>query len=231
MRKLKFDNNSIYHICNRGVEKRKIFLNDKDYYRFIHDLYEFNDEKPAENVYYKNPYEPYETGTQRINKRTLLVEILAFCLMPNHFHLLLKQRRDNGISIFMNKLGGYSTYFNKKYERVGSLFQGRFRAIRIERQEHFIYMPYYVHLNPLGIIEPEWREGKIKDFNKAVSFLDSYRWSSYLDYIGKKNFPSIIQKKLLSDFFESPENYRKETLEWLKNITGNLENIKPLTLE
>lgn len=226
MRKLKFVNNSIYHICNRGVEKRKIFLGDKDYYRFIHDLYEFNDETPAENVYYRNLY---ETGTQRV--RSLLVEILAFCLMPNHFHLLLKQLVDNGISIFMNKLGGYSTYFNKKYERVGGLLQGRFRAIRIERQEHFIYMPYYVHLNPLELAEPEWKEGRIKDFNKAVNFLDSYRWSSYLDYVGKKNFPSIIQKKLLSDFFESPENYKKETLEWLKNITSNLENIKSLTLE
>ncbi len=226
MRKIKFDNNSIYHICNRGVEKREIFLDDKDYYRFIHDLYEFNDQRPAENTYYRNLY---ETGTQR--NRSLLVEILAFCLMPNHFHLLLKQLADNGISIFMNKLGGYSTYFNKKYERIGSLFQGRFRAIRIERQEHFIYIPYYIHLNPLDLVESEWREGRIKNLNKAVSFLYSYRWSSYLDYTGKKNFPSIIQKNLLLNSLESQENYKKETLEWLKNMTGNLENIKPLTLE
>lgn len=226
MRKIKFDNNSIYHICNRGVEKREIFLDDKDYYRFIHDLYEFNDQRPAENTYYRNLY---ETGTQR--NRSLLVEILAFCLMPNHFHLLLKQLADNGISIFMNKLGGYSTYFNKKYERIGSLFQGRFKAIRIERQEHFIYIPYYIHLNPLDLVESEWREGRIKNLNKAVSFLYSYRWSSYLDYTGKKNFPSIIQKNLLLNSLEGQENYKKETLEWLKNMTGNLENIKPLTLE
>ncbi len=229
MRKLKFVNNSIYHICNRGVEKREVFLDDKDYYRFIHDIYEFNDEKPAENTYYRNLY---ETGTQRSQRsRSLLVEILAFCLMPNHFHLLLKQLIDGGVSIFMNKLGGYSTYFNQKYERVGSLFQGRFRAVRIERQEHFIYIPYYIHLNALDLIEPEWRKGKIKDFNKTVDFLNSYRWSSYLDYTGKKNFPSIIQKNLLLDSFGSQENYRKETLEWLKNITSNVENIKSLILE
>lgn len=226
MRKLKFDDNSIYHICNRGVEKRAIFLNEKDYYRFVHDLYEFNDTKPAENIYYKNSYKLYETGTR---KRKQLVDILAFCLMPNHFHLLLRQLEKNGISTFMNKLGGYSMYFNKKYQRVGGLFQGRFKAVEVTKNEHFLYLPYYIHLNPLDLIEPTWREGAIKNLDAVLKFLESYRWSSYLDYIGNKNFPSVIQKQFLSEFFETPKKYQEETIEWLKNIA--LANIKSLILE
>lgn len=233
MRKFIFDNESVYHIYNRGVEKRKLFLDDKDYYRFIHNLYEFNDEQPAENIHYKDPYNPcesYETKSRKSNERKLLTEIYAFCLMPNHFHLLTRQLSEKGISNFIHKLSvGYSMYFNKKYERVGGLFQGTFKAVRLENQSHFLYIPHYIHLNPLDLIEPDWRENQIKNFNKAIDFLESYRWSSYLDYIGKKNFPSIIQKDFLSDLFVTPENFKKETSEWLKNT--NLETIQFSTLE
>lgn len=228
MRKLKFNDNSIYHICNRGVEKRAIFLDEKDYYRFIHDLYEFNDTKPAENVYYKNSYKPYETGTRK-HERKKLVEILAFCLMPNHFHLLLRQLKENGISTFMNKLGGYSMYFNKRYQRIGGLFQGRFKAVEVTKNEHFLYLPYYIHLNPLDLMEPTWREGAVKNLDGVLKFLESYRWSSYLDYIGNKNFPSVIQKQFLSEFFETPKKYKEATMEWLKNIA--IISIKSLILE
>ena len=120
MRKITFENNEIYHIINRGVEKRNIFSNDKDYLRFIHDLYEFNDEAPAENIYYKSVgLESYDAKPRKvIRERKLLVEILTFCLMPNHYHLLLRQIKDKGITNFMHKLGtGYTMSFNKKYKR------------------------------------------------------------------------------------------------------------------
>jgi len=227
MRKLKFNNISMYHVYNRGVEKRDIFLDKQDHYRFVHDLYEFNDTNPTPNIYYRtnqNKIKSYEAKPHKIKKRELLVEIYAFCLMPNHFHLFLKQLRDNGISTFLHKLGtGYSMYFNQKYKRNGSLFQGPFKAVWIEKEAHFIHLPYYIHLNPLSLIEPKWKQGKIKNFGKTVEFLETYRWSSYLDYTGKKNFPSIIQDKFLSEFFGSPQKHKKETLNWLKEI--NPENI------
>ena len=174
MKKPSFINNGIYHIYNRGVEKRKVFLDDQDHFRFIHDLFEFNDEAPALNTYYRLPYlQSYEVQLQKTRlqkigatnkaagrrQRKLLVEILAFCLMPNHYHLLIRQRIDKGAVNFMQKLGtGYTNYFNKRYERVGSLFQGRFKAVLINKESHFIHLPYYIHLNPLDLEMPQWRE-------------------------------------------------------------------------
>lgn len=234
MRKIRFVDENIYHIYNRGVEKRKIFLNNKDYFRFIHNLFEFNDEAPAINLYYKKPilksYEAKPHNIKIYHKRKLLVEILIFCLMPNHFHLLLKQKRENGVSEFMHKLGtGYSMYFNQKYERTGSLFQGTYKAVPISSDAHFIHLPYYIHLNALDLIEPNWRNGEIKNLNKAIKFLENYRWSSYLDYIGKKNFPSVTSRNFLLEFFNGPKEYQKETIKWLKQI--DLREIKEIALE
>jgi len=233
MERPKFISNSIYHIFNRGVEKREIFLDDDDYFRFIHNLFEFNDTEPASNLYYKS----YELRTRKIDNnkkkrkpRKLLVKVLAFCLMPNHFHLLIEQVREKGITDFLRKISlGYAMYFNRKYERVGSLFQGRFKSVVIKQEPHFIHIPYYIHLNPLDIVMPKWREGEIKDYKKAMKFLEDYRWSSFLDYIGKKNFPSVTQREFLSEFFNGPEGYKKDTIEWLKEM--DLGQIKHLTLE
>jgi len=238
MKKPRFVDNQIYHIYNRGVEKRTIFLDNQDYLRFVHDLFEFNDTKPAENLYYKREIlQSYEVEPRKIGKRgmarfqrELLVDILIFCLMPNHFHLLLRQKRENGIIKFMQKLGtGYTMYFNQKYERVGTLFQGRFRAVLVAQEPHFVHLPYYIHLNPLDLIEPRWREGKIEDYQRVIEFLESYRWSSFLDYIGKKNFPSLTQRKFLLNLFKGEKEYKKETIRWLKEI--DLEKIRSTILE
>jgi len=222
MRKIDFANNEIYHIFNRGVEKRKIFLDDKDYFRFVHDLFEFNDEAPAENIFYKfSEVESYEVQPRKIPRkikgpRKLLVEILVFCLMPNHFHLLLRQKKDGGITKFMQKLGtGYTLSFNGKYKRVGHLFQGAFKAILIDKQNHFLNLPYYVHLNPLDLKFPEWRVRKLNDHTKAVEFLNNYRWSSHLDYLGKKNFPSITNREFLLDVFGGQDKYKQNIEKWL----------------
>ncbi|MBL7081387.1 MAG: transposase [Candidatus Omnitrophica bacterium] len=234
MRRVKFVNDEIYHVYNRGVEKREIFLNNQNYFRFIHDLFEFNDESPAPNMdYYYEKTQSLEVRLPKIERRKprkLLVEILAFCLMPNHFHLLLRQKRERGITEFMRKLGtGYTNYFNKKYKRVGALFQGKFKAVIVKKESHFLYLPYYIHLNPLELIDSDWKNGRIKDLSKLVEFLESYRWSSHLDYIGKKNFPSLTQREFLLEIFRGSEAYRKGIIRCLSD-TG-LEKIEEVILE
>ncbi|MBI4653041.1 transposase [Candidatus Kuenenbacteria bacterium] len=224
MLKPPFVEDEIYHIYNRGVEKRNIFLDDKDYLRFIHDLFEFNDEEPALNIYYRLPQiKSYEVEPRKIEKtriRKLLVEILVFTLMPNHFHLILKQKKEGGIVRFMQKLGtGYTMYFNQKYERVGSLFQGKFKAVHIEKESHFTHLPFYIHTNPL------------KNLGNSISKLEEYRWSSFPDYIGKKNFPSVTSRELFLDFFGGEEKYLEQTKQWIKERKNNFEKIKEITLE
>lgn len=215
-------------------------MDQEDYLRFIHDLFEFNDIAAAMNIYYRKPYiQSYEVQPRKIEyknkkrereKRKLIIEILAFCLMPNHFHLIVRQIKDNGIVKFMQKLGtGYTMYFNEKQKRVGSLFQGRFKAVLINQEPHFIHLPYYIHLNPLDLITPEWRSGEIQNLFKAIKFLESYRWSSYLDYAGKKNFPSVTNREFFLKFFDGTANYKKSIIAWLKNL--DINEIKEITLE
>src|SRR3989338_7893093 len=213
MKKPQFVENQIYHVYNRGVEKRATFLDDKDFRRFIHDLFEFNDKDSAFNVaYYFNSrskkIEPRNIEKKR-KPRKSLVEILLFVLMPNHFHLLLKQSKENGIVKFMQKLGtGYTNYFNKKYERGGGLFQGRFKAVLIGREAQYIHVPSYIHLNPLELLS--YRGSTSIGMREKMEFLENYQWSSYPDYIGKKNFPSLTSRDLYLKFFGGEGGYKEE---------------------
>lgn len=223
----------IFHVLNRGVDKRNIFLDGQDYFRFVHNLFEFNDPSPVFNLgYFLNRNQSIDLRSRYIKRkpRKLIVEVLAFCLMPNHFHLLIRQKERGGITKFMRKLGiGYAKYFNQKYERTGTLFQGRYKAVLVNREAHFIHLPYYIHFNPLDLLMPDWRTGKIKNYKKAIDFLNSYRWSSHLDYIGRKNFPSVTQREFLLKIFGGAESYQKEVKNWLKEM--DLTEIKKLTLE
>ena len=129
--------------------------------------------------------------------------------MPNHYHLLVKQAAENGVSLFMHRLGtAYTNYFNAKNERNGSLFQGRFKIKQITEEKYLVYLSKYIHLNPLEIVVPDWQEG-VKDKNKVNDYLSSYKWSSYQDYVGIKNFPSIINKDLLGEYYPSPASYKE----------------------
>jgi putative transposase len=218
----------IYHVLNRGVDKRNIFISEDDYARFVHNLFEFNDTKwvfNAKRRFVKVMDIRCPSLLQIKAPRTLLVEILTFCLMPNHYHLLLKPRNDGAISKFMQKINmGYSKYFNERYERDGALFQGKYKLISVKTDSHFIHLPYYIHLNPLDLKFPEWRGNGLKDYKRAFTFLENYRWSSFLDYIGKKNFPSVTARKFLLDFFGSENEYKNQTIKWLKEISA--EKIK-----
>ena len=221
----------LYHTLNRGVDKRIIFLDDKDRFRFVHDLFEFNDQNHVINTF--RPFSKMnDIGCRTVEKkkRKLLVDIHVFCLMSNHYHLLLSPRVKDGIPKFMKKLNmGYAKYFNEKYKRTGALFQGRYKSVMVKDESHFIHLPYYIHLNPLDLIAPGWRERKIKDYKKAILFLDNYRWSSFHDYTGIKNFPSITNRKFLLDYFGGNQGYKNQIKTCLKEM--NIENIKPLLLE
>jgi putative transposase len=216
MRKVEFAENEIYHLYNRGVDKRDIFLDDKDYYRFIHSLYEFNDEQPALHMRFlhaaKSKVKNHSNSSILLykNKRLPLVEICAFTLMPNHYHLMIRQIKPDGVTRFMQKLGtGYTMYFNKKYERSGALFQGRFKAVHVTKQEQLVHVSHYIHTNPLKMFRGSTS-------NNPIDFLLSYRWSSFLDYVGKNNFPSVINRQFLLDVFSGESNILDYTIEHLE---------------
>ncbi len=193
----------IYHVFNRGVEKRFIFQTPKEYARFVNSLETFNTSNAANNTTYLLNKEINEVRP-RYEKE--LVEILAFALMSNHFHLLLRQIEEGGISKFMQKVcTGYTMYFNKKNERVGPLFQGKFKAVLIERDAQFMYIPHYIHKNPIDALA---RGEKLED----------YPWSSYRDYVLGTNMYPFVNKSFFLDFFGGPREYRKdfEGFEWLQ---------------
>lgn len=214
----------IYHIFNRGVEKRLIFMNDIDRMRFVNSLYAFNDSSPILN----SRRIVMEVGLPSEKER--VVEIMAFVLMPNHYHLMLRGITENGVTEFMRKLGtGYTNYFNTKYQRVGPLFQGKFKAVLVKDERHFLYLPFYIHLNSLDLIDKKWRAQGIVNIKKAQNYLDSYKWSSHLDYAGGQSFPEILDKRFLSEVFESPEQYKKDLLNWVSE--KNLDELADIALE
>jgi len=222
----------IYHTLSRGVDKRKIFLDKGDYFRFIHNLFALNNQNIVHTTFFafRSFNKCKDIASPYIKAREMLVDIYAFCLMPNHYHLLLDPRVEDGIPRFMKKINmAYAKYFNIKYKRKGTLFESRYKSIFIEKEAHFYHLPYYIHLNPLDIEFPEWRSRKLKDYNKAIEFLNNYRWSSHLDYCGKKNFPSVTNREFLLDVFGGTEKYAESIKKWLKDL--KLEAIRELSLE
>lgn len=219
--RIQYMENEFYHVLNRGVDKRTIFMDEEDHFRFIHDLYEFNDEQNTYTNNYLFHTKYLDIGCPNIKrKRDKLVNIHAFAMMPNHYHLLLSPVAENGISRFMKKLNmGYAKYFNEKNKRVGALFQGKYKSVHVANERHFLYLPYYIHFNPLDLFTPEWRKRNMPDQEKAAQFLNEYRWSSHLDYLGEKNFPSIIDRKFLLEFFGGTVGYTKAFKKELENFS------------
>lgn len=207
-----FVNGQIYHIYNRGCEKRRIFESRADYQRFLKLLnyYQFEGPKPKLS-YFLNL--DIKAAKPVLNKK--IIEILNYCLMPNHFHLTLKQLEDGGITEFMSKISnGYTKYFNIKEERVGPLLQGEFKSVLVESDEQLIHLSRYIHLNP------------------SSSFLvkdpGDYEWSSYKEYI--ENSERLCSKEEILAFFKSPEDYKQFVLDQ-KDYAQKLEIIKHQLLE
>ena len=189
-----FVNGQYYHIYNRGVEKRTIFENNRDYGRFLETMnyYQFSGPKPRFSKFLIS-----QLFNPLINRK--IVEIICYCLMPNHFHLLIKQSQDGGISEFLSKLSNsYTKYYNIKHSRVGPLLQGEFKAVMIESNEQLIHVSRYIHLNPL--------------IAYIVKDLDFYQWSSYKDFVENSKNGTCAKDEIIN-FFKSPKDYRQFVLD------------------
>ena len=207
------------------MDKQDLFLENGDRVRFVHNLFEFNDAAPANNTSRRLMN---DLRSHLLGERKMLIDIHGWCLMRNHYHILISERRVGGLTQFIRKLNiGYSKFFNDKYKRSGTLFQGRTKKILISSQSHFLHILNYIHLNPLDyrLESAQWRERHIKDSARALAYLKKYRWSSYLDYCGIQNFPSIINTRLFRDVFG---NYEKELVSYLKDL--EVDSIQNLTL-
>lgn len=219
-------NGEVYHICYRAVGDSFIFRSNDDYYRGIFSLYEFNNDNPVQMwVRRKERKKEKLLALNQLDKpilssRDFFVETWAFCFMPNHIHLLLRQLKEGGISSFMRKIGGgYANYFNRKYQRKGHLFN-QFKAIHIKTDNQLKNVLIYIHCNPLSLIQPNWKDVGIIDSKKALKFLENkYRWSSFWDYLGKSNFPSVTSREFLLELVGSFEGIKEEVNNWISYKT------------
>lgn len=210
-RKLNFSIGEYYHIYNRGNNRSLIFLDDKDRQRFQKLLYLCNSKKP---VVFKTIQ---EMPLDKVERGETLVDIGAYCLMPNHFHILLKEKIENGISKFLEKLStAYSMYFNKKYDRTGRLFENRFKATYLGEDRYLKYIFSYIHLNPIKIIDPLWKENGITDLQKSKIYLSEYEYSSYVDYMNSTRVEKcILNTSAFPEYFPDLKEFEQFIDEWL----------------
>lgn len=214
-RNFNFAPGEFYHLYNRGADKRKIFVDEYDHERFAKFLYLANSQTPVDLRETPSNAFGFDRGES-------LIEIGAYCLMPNHFHLLVRESADGNITKFMRKLlTSHSKFFNKKYKRTGTLFEGRFKAKHVSDDTYLKYLFAYLHLNPVKLIEPKWREAGIEDTAKAKKYLANYEYSSYLDYLNSgREQGAILNKKAFPEYFETTKNFQSMINDWLnyKNL-------------
>lgn len=191
-----FVEGEVYHIYNRGAGKQNIFLEPGDYLRFQALLYAANSTKHtrlsslfADYARQKKPF-IHVFGEERSDP---LVQILAYCLMPNHFHLMVRLLSGEGIVTFMRRaMSAFSSHHNAKYDHSGTLFQGRYKSRHVNDDAYLQWLFIYIHSNPISLVEPDWKDGKVADVAGAERFLDEYRYSSFMDYRGVKRPESAI---------------------------------------
>ena len=209
---------------NRGTEKRKIFQTPTDHERFLALLYLCNGTK---DVHIADLLPRGRTSWNLAEllsseREESLVDLCAYCLMPNHFHLLVREHTEKGISRFMQKLStAYTMYFNTRYARTGALFQGKYRAEHAEEDRYLKYLLSYIHLNPIKLVEPKWKENGIANRKRSQAYLENYRWSSFLDYCGEERVESrLVALGALPKYFDTPEDFKATVTEWLTAQQG-----------
>ncbi len=220
-RKDSFITGEYYHLYNRGIDKRVIFKLPRDYERFMMLLYlaNSNESFKLDNILNKQ-HKTFEEILV-LDKGGPLVSIGAWCLMTNHFHLMVRQEVDGGITKFMKKLGiGYSMFFNIKYQRTGALFGGLFKSKCIKEDDNYMrHLFGYIHLNALDIKFSDWEKKITRSSDDMKKFLESYRYSSYVDYIGKKRIEkNIIKPENFPDYFEDSNSFKNFMEDYFINI-------------
>ena len=194
-----------YHIFNRGVDKRSIFSDKVDYYRFYNSLILFNAVKQAGSIF------ELQWRKEWIKEQSPLVEINAYCLLNNHYHLLLTQVVDGGISEFMKRLGGgYTSYFNERHVRSGSLFQGKYKRVLCESNKQLLYLAAYVNLNNI------------------VHSRTDYFMSSYQSYIGTRQ-ESFVKKDFILDQYKNISQFTKDAEGIVQQIVNKRKSNKTYT--
>ncbi len=221
LRKDPFITGEYYHIYNRGIDKRIIFKLKRDYERFLMLLYLANSDESFRLDDILNKQNKTFEEILKIKKEKPLVSIGAWCLMSNHFHMLVRQEVDGGITKFMRKVGvGYSMFFNIKYQRRGALFGGLFKAKLIGYDDNYMRQMFaYIHLNALDIEFPGWEVGLNKSSIEMKKFIESYRYSSYQDYIGNDRIENnILQKNNFPDYFGNSKSFKDFVENYFINV-------------
>ena len=222
-RSFTFSNDEVYHIFNRGVDKRNIFSDNEDIIRFFQSLNEFNTLNPIGSLYENS----FTEKNKHKKDSSQLVNIVCYCLNSNHFHLLLQQDKDEGITTFMQRVGtGFTKYFNRKYKRTGSLFQGKFKAVPVVSNEKLLELSVYINLNY-----------KIHQLGSLASKLVRSSWDEYTQSkaLFKKNTaPFFCKKDIILQQFNSLADYKKyadETLPLLIDRKREEKELEKVLLE
>lgn len=209
MRKTAFADGEYYHIYNRGVDKRDIFMNQLDFGRFLQSMDEFNAEDPIGSIY-ENAF--LKDLAKDKTKKKKLVNIICYCLNPNHYHFILEQLMDRGVEKFMHRLGGgYTKYFNSKHQRNGSLFQGPFKAIHIDSNKYLLHLSAYTNLNfkvhRLGSLASKWR-------------------SSWDEYQNRRSNFGLCNKDIILEQFKNRTEYKQFAESSLEDILKRKDALK-----
>lgn len=212
-RKISFVTGEYYHLYTRGTEKRIIFLDKQDYGYFLFLMNMCNTKKPIRT---KSLDEDFDRGET-------IVDIGAYCLMPNHIHILIYEKVEKGISTYMLKLlTAYSMYFNLKYKRTGRLFESTFKSSHAGDDRYLKYLYAYIHLNPAKLVDKNWKENPTKSTKDLWNFVSEYEYSSLQEYlkteIGLKR--KIINPDVFPSYFKTPADHKKELFEWLEFQQG-----------
>lgn len=207
VRKVSITEGEYYHFYNRGNSRQAIFLDDEDRDRFVKLLFLCNSQK---NVNFRVDIVEKDIDAWDFDRGESLISICAWVLMPNHFHLYLRALDIPGPTLFMLKVGtAYAKYFNAKYSRTGSLFEGKFKSVHVADDAQARYLFSYIHLNPVKLIQPTWKEEGIKNEKVAFEHVRSYKYSSLKDWLEfDRKETALLNKKELINIL--PPNFSPE---------------------
>jgi len=203
MRKERISIGEYYHVYNRGIKKNLLFHDERDYLRFLFLLLYFQSDSKFYNIgrYVSNHSKKLLFGVSSESIKSIIkkrsVELVSFCIMPNHFHVIVKEHKENGIALYMHRvIGGYARYYNLRYKTSGHLFQGAYKAVHIEDNTQLLYLSAYIHRNPRTL--KEWHRAE-----------DKYPWSSYQAYVTYNIFEELLVQNIILGQFKDTKDYER----------------------